>query len=86
MTAPAHQLILASAGTGKTYQLSNQLLRLLFREIPVCLRCPRLRRQYPGLMLFLAYRMIFQLVPHGDVRPGASERQEPRGLAGWKLE
>ena len=33
MSAPAHQLILASAGTGKTYQLSNQLLRLLFREV-----------------------------------------------------
>ena len=25
--------ILASAGTGKTYQLTNQLLRLLFREV-----------------------------------------------------
>jgi ATP-dependent helicase/nuclease subunit A len=33
MSAPAHQLILASAGTGKTYQLTNQLLRLLFREV-----------------------------------------------------
>ena len=31
MSAPTHQLILASAGTGKTYQLTNQLLRLLFR-------------------------------------------------------
>jgi ATP-dependent exoDNAse (exonuclease V) beta subunit len=33
MSAPVHQLILASAGTGKTYQLTNQLLRLLFREV-----------------------------------------------------
>jgi len=33
MSAPAHQLILASAGTGKTYQLTNQLLLLLFREV-----------------------------------------------------
>jgi len=33
MSAPAHQLILASAGTGKTYQLTTRLLRLLFREV-----------------------------------------------------
>ena len=33
MSAPAHKLILASAGTGKTYQLTNQLLGLLFREV-----------------------------------------------------
>jgi ATP-dependent helicase/nuclease subunit A len=33
MSAPTHKLILASAGTGKTYQLTNQLLGLLFREV-----------------------------------------------------
>ena len=33
MSAPAHKLIRASAGTGKTYQLTNQLLWLLFREV-----------------------------------------------------
>lgn len=33
MSAPAHQLILASAGTGKTYQLTNQFLSLLFRGV-----------------------------------------------------
>ena len=33
MSAPAHKLILASAGTGKTYQLTNQLLGLLFCEV-----------------------------------------------------
>jgi ATP-dependent exoDNAse (exonuclease V) beta subunit len=33
MSAPAHKLILASAGTGKTYQLTNQFLGLLFRGV-----------------------------------------------------
>lgn len=33
MSAPVHKLILASAGTGKTYQLTNQLLGLLFRGV-----------------------------------------------------
>jgi ATP-dependent exoDNAse (exonuclease V) beta subunit len=33
MSATAHRLVLASAGTGKTYQLTNQLLALLFREV-----------------------------------------------------
>ena len=33
MSASAHKLILASAGTGKTYQLTNQFLGLLFRGV-----------------------------------------------------
>ena len=33
MSAPAHKLILASAGTGKTHQLTNQFLRLLFQGV-----------------------------------------------------
>ena len=34
MNASPHKLILASAGTGKTYQLSGRFLALLFRGVP----------------------------------------------------
>jgi ATP-dependent helicase/nuclease subunit A len=71
VSTPTHKLILASAGTGKTYQLTNQLLGLLFQEVePERILATTFTRKAAGEIVDRALRRL------ADAAEDADELQE----------
>jgi ATP-dependent exoDNAse (exonuclease V) beta subunit len=69
MSAPAHKLILASAGTGKTYQLTNQFLGLLFQGVePERILATTFTRKAAGEILDRVLSRLVEAVEKPDKR------------------
>jgi ATP-dependent exoDNAse (exonuclease V) beta subunit len=80
MSAPDHKLILASAGTGKTYQLTNQFLGLLFAGVePERILATTFTRKAAGEILD---RVLARLVEAIEQPKKCSELDEALGSPG----
>ena len=80
MTTTPHELILASAGTGKTYRLSNRFLRLLFEGVePERILATTFTRKAAGEILD---RVLERLVEASDDEQEASELRGALGISG----
>ncbi|MBW2313588.1 MAG: UvrD-helicase domain-containing protein [Deltaproteobacteria bacterium] len=82
MSAPTHKLILASAGTGKTYQLTNQFLRLLFAGVePERILATTFTRKAAGEILDRVLLRLVEAVESAKPREALADAIEAPGLS-----